>query len=436
MPTRHRHRRSERGSALVEGAIVIPVLVLLMYWSAAITDIMVLKLKGQEAARFALWEMTVFRNPAQISTDVRNRFADLRSPASENKSFTGLMLYPQASNVIWSAQVQDQVQKVSLGGTWKPPSGPNGIGKYIGILLSFLSREVDAALTRQQYNVYGYAEATARLDRASHFGSAILNGGDLLGNKGGKDLDHPASVANFSFQTPLRGERPMRLVFDSWKAWPKPPAYTLNGAPTDVRVAPALSYPTVEEQVADQTDKIAFFGIKQNATVGKVINGLNKLFNSAVGRLLAGGHMPNLFSARPMDDQVNTGHKWEGPTTILPVERPDVSWAPGGSLGNQRLGSETPFTTMTGDDTLQMTGSVDHSRFTVPYKINTRYWTADGGATLDSLSGKTSAVKAAIGQNNEYTKAFACRGHYFAGATGPQMTIDMKKRYKPACANR
>ena len=435
MPTRTQQRRTQRGSALVEGAIIIPVLVLLMYWSAAITDVMVLKIKGEEAARFALWEMTVFRNPGQISTDVRARFADLRSPASENKSFTGLMLYPQSKNVIWSAQVNDHVRQVSIGGTWQVPKGPPGLGRFIGIILSFLSRNVDAAMRRQQYNVFGYAEATATLNRASHIGSQILGGGDLLGNKGGNDLDHPASMANFTFQTPLRSERPMRLVFDSWKAWPKPRAYTLNGAPTNTNATPAQSYETVEEQVADQADKVAFFGIKQNATVGKIINGLNKLFNSPVGRLLAGGHLPNLFSARPMNDQRDPGHALEGPTTILPVERPDVSWVPGAGLGNQRLGSETPFATLTGDDTLQMTGSVDHSRFTVPYKINTRYWTADGGATLDSISGKTTTVKASIAQNNEYTKAFACRGHFFAGATGPQQT-DPKRRYKPSCQNR
>ena len=435
--TRERAQRRwrERGSALVEGAIVIPVLVLLLYWSAAITDVMVLKLKGQEAARFAIWEMTVFRSPAQISADVRARFADLRSPASENKPYTGLMLYPKASNVVWSAQVQDRGRKVSLGGTWDPPGGATGIGKYLGLLLGFLSRNVDAAMARQQFNVYGYAEATARLDRASHLGSAILNGGDLLGNKGSNDLDHPASMANFSFQTPLRNERPMRLVFDTWKAWPKPAAYTFNGAPTNVNVAPAQSYPVVEEQVADQADKIAFFGIKRNATVAKVTSALNKLFNSAIGRGLAGGHLPDLFSSRPMDDKRVPSRAWEGPTTILPVEKPDVPFAPGGALGSQRLGRSVSNSVITGDDTLQLTGSVDRSRYTVPYKINTRYWTADGGATLDTLSGRTSPVKGSIAQQNEYTRAFACRGHYFAGATGPQQA-DSRKRYRASCQNR
>ena len=71
----------ERGSALVEAALIMPILVILLYWAIGMTDIMVLRTKASEAARFALWENTVFRAPAEISQDVTTRFRDLRSPA-------------------------------------------------------------------------------------------------------------------------------------------------------------------------------------------------------------------------------------------------------------------------------------------------------------------------------------------------------------------
>ena len=47
----------QRGSALVEAAILFPCLLLLLYWSASLTDVLVLKLKSAEAARFALPEL-------------------------------------------------------------------------------------------------------------------------------------------------------------------------------------------------------------------------------------------------------------------------------------------------------------------------------------------------------------------------------------------
>ena len=63
---------------MVEAAIIFPCLVLILYWSAAITDVMVLKLKAAEALRYSLWESTVYKAPRQIDSEVRQRFVDLR----------------------------------------------------------------------------------------------------------------------------------------------------------------------------------------------------------------------------------------------------------------------------------------------------------------------------------------------------------------------
>src|ERR1700704_6442083 len=97
--------REEQGSALVEAAILIPVLVLILYWSGALTDVLVLKLKASEAARYALFETPGWKDPAQIRQEVQKRFADLRSPASISIQSTGLLLYPKASDLAWRAEV-------------------------------------------------------------------------------------------------------------------------------------------------------------------------------------------------------------------------------------------------------------------------------------------------------------------------------------------
>jgi len=108
--------REERGSALVEAAILIPVLVLILYWSGALTDVLVLKLKASEAARYALFETTVWKTPAQIDQEVRTRFADLRSPAPLAMKSTGLLLYPKSSDLSFRTAVDTTSTEVRLAG--------------------------------------------------------------------------------------------------------------------------------------------------------------------------------------------------------------------------------------------------------------------------------------------------------------------------------
>ena len=58
----------------------------------------------------------------------------------------------------------------------------------------------------------------------------------------------------------------MRLVYDSWKAWPKPGMYTTDGAGgqlTDPSVDPKQTYPVVESMVSQQVNQIAFFGLNR-----------------------------------------------------------------------------------------------------------------------------------------------------------------------------
>ena len=59
----------------------------------------------------------------------------------------------------------------------------------------------------------------------------------------------------------------------------------------------------------------------------------------------------------------------------------------------------------------------------------------NGGTTKNALGRSIKPFNNQLKTQNEYVKAFACRGHYFAGATGPQVT-NSTKRYKATCANR
>jgi hypothetical protein len=428
--------RSERGSALVEAALVIPVLVLIIYWSAAMTDVLVLKIKSSEAARFALWETTVFRSGPDIAEDVARRFADLRSPAGLELSHTGLMLYPRARDVVWSAEIDATSRAVPLGGKARLPPASGLVLRLANAVLGTLQRGVDAELARERFNIHGEAEVRVRLARASHRGSAILNGGDLVGHRGGGDLGHPRGMANWGFETPLPSQNPMRLVFDTWKAWPRPLQFTANGGPADPSVSPMSSYPMVEEQVSAQVDKIAFFGLHRTPALAKISGLLARVVNNGFMRSVLGGSAPDVFGTGRMDD----GRGVRGPITILPVERPDVAWVPGQGLNVQRVGdvgsASEPAAWLTSNEAMtRHRGGADYSRYTVPYRINTHYWRHDGG-----VDGRTRrplleqpAPAVEVGSNG-YVETFRCRGHYFAGAVRDGVT-DWRKRYRLAHCN-
>jgi hypothetical protein len=425
----------QRGSALVEAAIIFPCLMLIVMWAAAVTDIMVLKLKSSEAARFSLWESTVFRTPQQIDADMQARFVDLRSPLAINTSYTGLMMYPLASNIQWKATVDTTSAKVSMGPPTKPPPTNNPIQNFIALIIGAVGKTVDAEMARERFNVNGKATARVTLVHATHDerASSILKGGDLLGLKGGNDIDHSKLMTNFTFQTPLPSEKPMQLVFDTWKAWPKPAQYTTDGGPVNVAVAPAQTYPTVEKAVSAQVNKIAFFGLTRQPWFNSVNNIVNTITGSGISQALLGGKLPDIFSTDLMDGPN------KGPITILPPEKADASYVPSqctaGPCATQRIGDVT--SSGSGPQYLDkfetMGDHVDRTRYTIPYRINTVYWRSSGGTNYsDAMSSSLINPQNKLTQQNEYVKTYQCRGHYFAGSTRAQET-DRSRRYLASC---
>src|SRR5438067_3297074 len=230
-------------------------------------------------------------------------------------------------------------------------------------------------------------------------------------------------MTNLTFKAPRPWERPMPLVTETWKAWPKPRAYTHDGAPTDTTVSQSKTYPVVEEQVARQVDKIAFFGLNNVPGIGAIRNILNTIMRGPVTQYIVGGRLPDVISSERMD-----GPK-RGPITILPPDRDasDPSWVPNRcdiknssvSCPTNRLGDYTSRgnSMVKIDNQNSMGDQVDRSRYTIPYRINTEYWTESGGTVKNAEAARTKKPKANIISNNDYVKSWQCRGHYFAGGT-------------------
>jgi hypothetical protein len=436
--------QSERGSALTEAAIIFPCLVLIVMWTSAMTDVMVLKLKAAEALRYALWETTVYKAPSQINSEVQQKWMDLRSPRDEQVGYTGLLMYPLTRDMLWRAEVDDTSTPVSLGGHGRRPDLPPGsgghgiIGTVVGWLAGAISLIVDSQASLWQFNTHGEALARVTLMHARHDEqvSPILKGGDLLGLRGGNDLDHDKLMTNFTFQAPIASHRRMRLIFDTWKAWPKPDRFTFDGAGTNVGTTPQKTYPEVERQVSSQVDKIAFFGVNNLPGVETLRHIVSKIMGAAVVQWVVGGRLPELFSSERMDDMSQ-----RGPITILPPEQPRESWVPSrceiaGSdqpCPNQRVGDVTGTGKQTLDADHSIGDGVDRTRYTLPYKINTVYWSKNGGIDHDNLqSARLTSVSKDLTEKNGYVRTFECRGHFFAGSVKAQEP-DVTQRYKMDC---
>jgi hypothetical protein len=429
----------ERGSALVEAAILFPCLVLVLFWSIALTDVLVLKLKTSEAARFALWETTAWKSPARIQQEVQQRFDDLRSPSAIRNPWTGLLAFPRSAAIRLHAAVDTTSSEVTLAGS------RIGLGPAPGIVRGFVERAsgwmasaVQSAMRAERFNTHGAATVRVRL-RASRAGSKVLSGGDLLGHRGGGDLGAPRSLADLALEAPLATERPMRIVFDTWKAWPKPSPYELAGGPTDHAVSPRQTYPQVEKQVAAQVGRIAFFGMRQLPWFGALDSLAGRILGTGIGGALLGGHPPSIFSSARMDSPER------GPITIRPMQPPQARFVPdscdapgggqqpctSGGQGIMRVGDVESNAAATLGGLSAYTEHEDVTRHTVPFRVNSRYWRWTGG-TFEGFGAVFAPPPPPFARDNGYVRAWECRGSFFAGSVAAQ-EADVTRRYHPPC---
>jgi hypothetical protein len=402
----------QSGSALVEAAILFPCLLLVLYWSIAVTDFLVLQLKASEAARFALWETTVWKPPSRIDREVRQRFPDLRSPSGIDRASTGLVLFPRSSSLRWSAEVDVAADEVLLAGARLPFNAPGVLGSFLGAASGWMAGGVQAAMRRERFNTLGVASARSRLVTAGGLRSTILAGGDLPGHRGGNDLAAPRSLAELSLGSPLADRHPLQLVFDTWKAWPKPATFQLTRAPADLGISPKETYPEVEKQVAAQVDAIAFFGMRQKPWFTALDSVTARIQRSTIAGALLGGRLPRIFSTGRMDSPEG------GPVSILPQ-------------GTKRAGGIVSRTAARLTGLSAYTEGEDVMRNTVPHDLHSQYWRASGG-TDGGLVPSLSPLPARLASANQYVRAWSCRGRFFAGSSVAQEP-DARRRYGAAC---
>lgn len=375
--------RDDGGSALTEFAIVAPLFIILIYWSQFFADLGILKLKAEEAARYAAWEMTAQRAPGAVSSEVRTRFANLASPVEYSGGRPHGTLSWNAVTVD-SVTIDDRIQAPFTGQIRRPPSDGGFIGDLMVGIANFLNRAADWIVKQLKFDTAGAARAEVRF----RVRNTLFPSGQLLG---------------IFFDTGINPEivvtaNSPRILWNTWKAWP---GKSFGGSTeTDVyetypRISSRASAP--ENVVSTQVGKMSFFG------VGSYLGAADPVFDFL--------SLPRMFGSATWRER----RSGDGPIAMLPGAVQSKSWQPGYQTPLQRVGDEWGRTTAT---TLAPRGSMhegaDRQRFTTPSTIKTVEWRSkdDSGKSVR----QSSPVMVRDAQN-PYVRMYRCRDAFYMGST-------------------
>lgn len=204
-----RHNRRRRGAALVETVLVAPLLVTLLLISMYVTDLLRAKMKLQEAARYAVWEMTSYRLTDYAQQKHANAFDRARTSTLEeaNERFTDLDSVDKGARLgmaVHTSNFELEMEQfgVEYGNAAYAPSVNEGwAGKVNGLAGGGLS----SALDRYGFNRMGRVQVTAR----AKIDAAIMPESYLDGDQGWYQTDLGA------FQTANLSNR-YTMVVDGW----------------------------------------------------------------------------------------------------------------------------------------------------------------------------------------------------------------------------
>ncbi len=398
--------KEESGSALTELAIIAPLFILLVIWSEFFTDLGAFKLKADEAARYAVWEMVAQRPTRQVETEVQQKFAKLYSPDYQTPSRPyDVQAFPSV-NV--NVSLNDSLPASFGGSVPNPmPAGGGIIGAVVGFVMNLLNQAVNAVIRFERFDTHGEAQATAVTFQARD------------------TLFPPTDIRWLAFN--MRDQSPPRvqmttvsspLLWDTWKAWPGKASLTNQGN-VDTNPYDTYGRPSAPEQeIAARMKNVAFFGVGNVPIIGTIIGAVGWFFN-AVG-------MANPFPCLQGRNCLWTDSS--GPVALFPGARANHTWAPGSGMPLQRGGEtydrydENKFANFDSPDP-----GVDRSRSTTPSAIHTDWWNSGNswggffGSTTDGGFKRSSTNWGWNSFSNPYVRAYRCRDAWYLGAASGQV---------------
>ncbi|MCP3145307.1 TadE/TadG family type IV pilus assembly protein [Pyxidicoccus xibeiensis] len=170
---RHVRLRPSRGAATVEFALAVPLLVMILMFSMYLTELVRAKLKLQEMARYAVWEMTSYTlsdfangNHDAAFEDARQeahrelieRYTDMDSVEPNAPAGTFIARYSSVAGTITNKEIP-----FLESGMLSRPSTSEG-GSFAGGILGALNSGAGALLNGWGFNNKGWVESEVTMN--------------------------------------------------------------------------------------------------------------------------------------------------------------------------------------------------------------------------------------------------------------------------------
>jgi hypothetical protein len=239
-------RRSRRGGAMVEFAIMTPVLIALLLWASYFWEVSLARLKGVEVARFVAFERTVRGDLPAIVAEAQKRYQDLDGSTPDGNRPKGFI---NGITLSVNASLAEAPLSGSLRGA--APAGTD-LSKFSADISSMVGDKVEDVIGKLGFRTdQGAVQTNVRLQIENRLIPTRLV--SYVSGFEGNQLD---LTFNDSFY----------LYHDTWRAW-------REGA------HPSDTYPRVQALTHERVKQVAYLGLAKKEsgvlnTVGKFLKAL------------------------------------------------------------------------------------------------------------------------------------------------------------------
>ncbi|WNG19467.1 TadE family protein [Cystobacter fuscus] len=230
---RRRARRlaARRGSSTVEFAIMAPILVVLVLWSNYFWEVLRVRIKAAEAARFIAFERTVRKDLGQITAEAQSRYQDL------NGSDKGVALGAGFRNKL-TLSFSASDKPAPIGGSLSEAGSSAGVGGMLGMVTSLVGDSVETIVNKLGFDASkGAVQSTVRIQLENRIIPERI--GQYVTGFSDNKLD-------------LGFTESFYLYHDTWRAW----------QPGD---NPKNNKGIVESRVRERVRKVAYLGLLDSA---------------------------------------------------------------------------------------------------------------------------------------------------------------------------
>lgn len=207
--TRSQLRKSQRGAAMVEFALVVPIFITMLLWSMYFTEIVRMRLKLQEAARYTAFEMTSYaltdfetgnsddaydRASKSVLDDAKDRFKDFDS-VEDNAKAPFFIGYDAFNTTMTNEDVPVINENIA------PSSG--GVGGFANAIAGFINKGLGGILGFWKFNMKGRVYVETQGDLIQPFIPKNYNDQGVglwqkVDSWGGKDLTRKTYKSRFT----------------------------------------------------------------------------------------------------------------------------------------------------------------------------------------------------------------------------------------------